>query len=55
MRDLTELAVGDIIILDHEANKPLNITVEGIHKFRGVPGVVRGNRAIKITETIGDV
>ena len=55
MRDLTELAVGDIIILDHEANKPLNITVEGINKFRGVPGVVRGNRAIKITETIGDV
>lgn len=55
MRDLTELAVGDIIILDHEANKPLNITVEGVHKFKGVPGVVRGNRAIKITETIGDV
>lgn len=55
MRDLTELAVGDIIILDHEANKPLTVTVEGVHKFRGVPGVVRGNRAIKITETIGDV
>lgn len=54
MRDLTELAVGDIIILDHEANKPLNITIEGVHKFKGVPGVVRGNRAIKITETIGD-
>jgi flagellar motor switch protein FliM len=55
LRDMMELAEGDIIILDHEANKPLNIMVEGVHKFRGVPGIVRGNRAIKITESVGDV
>jgi flagellar motor switch protein FliM len=54
LRDMMELSVGDIIILDHEANKPLDLTIEGIHKFRGIPGVVRGNRAIKITESIGD-
>lgn len=55
LRDMMELSVGDIIILDHEANKPLDITVEGVHKYRGVPGIVRGNRAVKITETVGDI
>lgn len=55
LRDMMELGVGDIIILDHEANKPLDITIEGVHKFKGVPGIVRGNRAIKITETVGDL
>jgi flagellar motor switch protein FliM len=54
MRDLMELNKGDVIILDHNADKPLDIMVEGVHKFRGSPGVLRGNKAIKIAEVMGD-
>jgi flagellar motor switch protein FliM len=53
-RDLMEMKKGDIIQLDKDASKPLEIMVEGVHKLRGVPGVVRGNKAIKITEVIGE-
>lgn len=54
IRDFTELAPGDILILDRCADKPLDILVEGIPKFKGVPGVIRGNKAVKITEVVGD-
>jgi flagellar motor switch protein FliM len=54
LREFMELERGDVILLDRDADKPLDISVEGIHKFRGVPGVVKGNKAIKIVETNGD-
>lgn len=54
LSDLMELNRGDVIILDHDADKPLDITVEGILKFRGSPGVLKGNKAIKITEVLGE-
>lgn len=54
MQDLMELKVGDMILLDRDADKPLDICIENVHKFRGVPGVIRGNKAIKITETLGE-
>lgn len=54
LSDLMELSRGDIIILDHDADKPLDILVEGILKFRGSPGVLKGNKAIKITEVLGE-
>ena len=54
LRDLMELSKGDVLILDRDSDKPLDIVVEGIHKFKGVPGIIRGNKAIKITEIIGD-
>ncbi len=46
--DLINLAVGDVIMMDQDVNQPLTIRVEGIPKFRGFPGVVRGNKAIRI-------
>jgi flagellar motor switch protein FliM len=54
MRDLMEMSKGDIIQLDHDASRPLEIKIEGVLKMRGVPGVVKGNKAIKITEVIGE-
>lgn len=54
LQDLMELNKGDILILDRDADKPLDILVEGIHKFKGVPGIIRGNKAIKVTEIIGE-
>lgn len=51
-RDLVNLEVGDVIQLNTDATTPLDILVEGIPKFRGVPGLLKGNRAIKITDSL---
>ena len=50
--DLINMKEGDIIQLNSEATSPLNIDVEGITKFRGIAGTLKGNRAIKITESL---
>jgi len=52
VEDLVNLQVGDIIQLDTDATMPLEIMIEGIPKFRGLPGLLRGNRAVKITEAM---
>jgi len=54
LREFMELERGDVIILDRDSDKPLDVAIEGIHKFRGVPGVVKGNKAVKIVELMGD-
>ncbi len=53
VRDLLELEPGDIIQLNSDATIPLEILVEGLPKFRGIPGLSKGNRAIKITDVFG--
>jgi flagellar motor switch protein FliM len=53
VRDLLELEPGDIIQLNSDATMPLEVLVEGKPKFRGVPGLSKGNRAIKITDILG--
>lgn len=53
VRDLLELEVGDIIQLGSDATMPLDVLVEGKPKFKGIPGLSKGNRAIKITESQG--
>jgi flagellar motor switch protein FliM len=52
--DLSNINVGDIIQLDTDATAPLEIRVEGVTKFRGIPGLLKGNRAMKITESLID-
>lgn len=52
--DLMKLSKGDVIVLERDSDKPLDILVENVLKFRGVPGVLKGNKAIKITEVTGD-
>lgn len=54
VRDLMNLEPGDIIQLDTDATLPLDVTVEGVTKFRGIPGLLRGNRAIRVTESLID-
>ena len=54
LRDLLELAPGDIIQLNTDATMPLEILVEGIPKFKGIPGLLKGNRALKIVESLID-
>lgn len=52
MRDLMELAPGDIIQLGTDATLPLDVLVEGIPKFKGIPGLLKGSRAVRITESL---
>lgn len=54
VRDLMNLEVGDIIQLNTDATMPLSIMVEGVPKFKGIPGLLRGNRAIRVTESMFD-
>jgi flagellar motor switch protein FliM len=54
MEDILNLKKGDILLLDKDADKSIDIKIENILKFQGVPGVSKGNKAIKISETNGD-
>ena len=54
VRDLLELNPGDVIQLATDATLPLDILVEGIAKFKGIPGILKGNRAVKITESLAE-
>ena len=49
---LMHFKVGDTLILGNDVTDPLNLKVEGNPKFKGFPGVSRGNKAIQITEVI---
>lgn len=50
-QDLANLEVGDIIQLEQDASTPLDVLVEGISKFKCTPGVLKGQRAVKIIDS----
>ena len=50
--ELMHFKVGDTIILGNDVTDPLILKVGGNPKFKGFPGVSRGNKAIQITEAI---
>jgi flagellar motor switch protein FliM len=47
-RDVRDLKIGDVILLDRYASDSIDIYVEGIPKFKAYPGVHRGNQALQI-------
>lgn len=49
LKKVIEMKEGDVIMLDRFASDPLPVFVEGIEKFRGHPGVYKGNHAVQIT------
>ncbi|MBF0457060.1 MAG: flagellar motor switch protein FliM [Nitrospirae bacterium] len=49
IEDILNLRKGDVIPLGKSVNEDLVLKVEGIPKFRCVPGQVQGNMAVKIT------
>jgi len=51
-RDLTQLEVGDVLVLDKDIQNPLTVKVEGVPKFRAVAGTFKGNRAFQVTDVI---
>ncbi len=51
-RDFINMNIGDVIALDNDVDDEMAISVGGITKFMGVPGVVKGNKAVKLTRVI---
>jgi flagellar motor switch protein FliM len=54
MRELLELEVDDIIVLDKKTDEDLDVKVGDITKFRCMPGLVGKDRAAQITEVLKD-
>ena len=52
VKDLLSLKKGDIIKLNKDIKSPLTLKVEGIPKFLGYAGVLKGNMAFKINSEI---
>ncbi|MBN1613640.1 MAG: flagellar motor switch protein FliM [Deltaproteobacteria bacterium] len=48
--DVIGLKKGDVIVLDQYASDALNIYIEGILKFKGYPGMCRGNQAVQVAQ-----
>ncbi|MBW1938166.1 MAG: flagellar motor switch protein FliM [Deltaproteobacteria bacterium] len=49
-REIISLKNGDVIPLDHCYTDDLDIYIEDIVKFRGKPGIYKGNQAVEISE-----
>lgn len=47
-RDLINLEVGDVITTEHEVDKPIEVAIQRVPKFKATAGAVRGKKAIRI-------
>ncbi len=47
-RDVLRLKVGDVVALGTRSDDPLDVKVEGVALLAGVPGVSRGNNAVRV-------
>ena len=52
IRELLELEVDHVLRLTTGPKDPVVLTIDGVPKFRGLPGVIKGNRAVEITNQI---
>ncbi|MBI4828284.1 MAG: flagellar motor switch protein FliM [Nitrospinae bacterium] len=51
-QEFLDLRAGDVVALETDTDDELMIYVEGIPKFRGKPGVVKGNKAVRLTSIV---
>lgn len=49
---ILEMETNDILKIDTGPQDPVVLKVEGVPKFFGMPGVVKGNRAVQVTDLI---
>ena len=42
--------IGDIVVLETDEDSLLPAEIQGVLKFEGLPGFVKGNKAFKIIE-----
>jgi flagellar motor switch protein FliM len=52
LKELIDLQIGNVIILDKSVSDEFSFKVEGIPKFNGTPGYRRGSQAIRITSSV---
>lgn len=52
--ELFGLRVGDIITTEKDIRSPLVVNVQGVPKFRALPGAIKGHKAIRIDELIAN-
>lgn len=50
--DIMDFKVGNVLNLGKSVHDNLIVNVEGLPKFKGVPGFSRGNQAVKLVEVI---
>lgn len=53
MDELLALVPGDTITLDTQSRSELVVRVAGVEKFKGIPGVRSGNKAVQVTRVQG--
>lgn len=49
-RQLLSLKPGDVIMLDNDVDDLLDAEIQGVRKFRGIPGLVKSNKAFQIVK-----
>ncbi|MBY0385550.1 flagellar motor switch protein FliM [bacterium] len=52
IKDLMNMKVGDVVPLNQDASKEIDVLVEGVKKFKGFYGSSHGSVAMKITDKI---
>ncbi|MGA3116626.1 MAG: flagellar motor switch protein FliM [Syntrophobacteraceae bacterium] len=52
--DLMNMEIGDVIVLDNDARRPLVVKVEGVQKLRATAGICRGNMAFQVQSEAGN-
>lgn len=53
-QDLLDLEVGDVFLLDRPIGDPLEVTVNGLPRFLGHPGLHQGRLAVRVSQVIED-
>ncbi len=51
VNELRELRPGDIVQLDKEQHEEMILQIQGRNKYAGVPGQIRGRRALRLTRS----
>lgn len=49
LRELLDLAPGDTIMLDKTSSSEVDVYLESVSKYSGIPGIRHGNKAIQIS------
>lgn len=52
VEDLLGFATGDVVLLDKSFGDPVMASIEGLSKFRGLLGVVKGQQALQVVSII---
>lgn len=51
-KELMQLKVDDVILLDQKIGKPIVVNIEGLPKFEGYPGSCNNKKAVKISDIL---